>query len=454
MVISGCSSTVVDFPLIEKRPLGKDMMTFSTAGDNGEPGAVGREFKAPEGVITLREALSSALMGNPELAAFSWEIRAAEARALQAGLIPNPEIEIEAEEFGGIGERRNFKGAAGTLVLSQLIELGSKGSKRRRVASLESGLAGWDYEAKRLEVVSETTKTFIEVIAAQDLVTLKEELLRLAEEVLTTVSERVKAGKVSPIEETRAKISVSTSRIGVVQAKRDLKIARKKLAAAWGGKTALFEQARGDLDTINPVPPVGNLWSLLLQNPDIARWELEIKQRKAALDLEKANRIPDLTLNAGMQRFNETHDGSFLFGVSIPIPLFDRNQGGIREALHSLSKANEERRATEVQIHAALTEAYQTLACAHSEAKTLKDDVLPSAEQVFKDIKEGYRLGKFGYLEVLEAQQTLFEVKEQYIESLATYHSSVADVEHLIARGLESLTETPKNETKGNDNDK
>ncbi len=167
----------------------------------------------PTGVLTLPQAQALALLQHPRLAAFGWEVRAGEARTLQASLPPNPELGIEVENFAGSGELRGFRSAEITIHLSQLIELAGKRQKRTRVAALERDLVAWDYEATRIDVLTQVTQAFVEVLSAQERLRLHLELVRLAEQVLRTAAERVRAGKVSPVEETRAQVALSTSRI-------------------------------------------------------------------------------------------------------------------------------------------------------------------------------------------------------------------------------------------------
>ena len=183
-----------------------------------------------------------ALLGNPKLRAFSFEVRAAEARTLQAGVFPNPEIQLEAEEFGGSGSRSGFDSAVFTLQFGQLIELGSKRAKRRRVATFEGELAGWDYESARLDLLAETTAAFIDLLAAQRRSKLSLNTLGLAEEFHMVVNERVQAGKVSPLEEIRARVALSLSKIRAERARRDLYAFRSKLSAMWGSESANFTE--------------------------------------------------------------------------------------------------------------------------------------------------------------------------------------------------------------------
>src|SRR4030067_295515 len=239
-------------------------------------------------VMTLQQAQSLALMKNPELVAFSLEIRAKEAQAIQSGFFPNPEIGFTIENFGGSRDLRGFQGTETTIQIGQMVEMGGKRLKRRYAATLERDLANWDYEAKRADVLSEVTKTVIEVLTAQERLGLTEELVSLSEQVFNTISARVTAGKVSPVEETKAGVALATVRIELERAKRQLEGARKRLAAIWGRTFAVFEKVEGQLDLLKPLPSAEQLESLISQYPDIARCAEEIEQRNAVLKLENA----------------------------------------------------------------------------------------------------------------------------------------------------------------------
>jgi cobalt-zinc-cadmium efflux system outer membrane protein len=210
----------------------------------------------------------------------------------------------------------------------------------------------------------------------------------------------------------------------------------------WGEPLPGFEQAEGDLEALNSVPSAEDIRKLLSSNPDIARWVKETEQRTAALELEKAKTIPDLTVSGGVRHFSDKNDSAFVFGVSIPIPLFDRNQGGMKEAKYRLAKAREESRAAEAKAGSSLAESYQSLAFSNEQAMTLKNQVLPAAEHSFAAAGEGYREGKFDFLEFLDAQRTLFEARRKYLESIISYHKAKADVERLIGESVENINKT------------
>jgi len=418
---------------------GREPSAFTSDAPSPRPGSVApsqTQPKQPEGVLTLRAAAALALMHNPDLKTFPYEMRAAEARQLQARLRPNPEIEIEVEEFAGSGERSGFDAAETTIQLGQIIESAGKRGKRAAVASLERELVQWDYESARLDVMRAVAGTFVEVLAAQDRLALAQKQLALSRQAHAAVVQRVEAGKDSPVVELRAGVAVSTSQMERQRATAALAAARHQLAAIWGGHPPTFEKVTGDLYQVSPPPVLDEAAEALGENPDLARWDAEQRKRRAALRLEKARASPDITLSGGFQRFEETNDEALIFGLTLPLPLFDRNQGGIAEATANLARTRQQSEAARVKARAALSKARNTLAAAYDEVNILRSDVLPKAQQVFDAARRGYEVGKFDYLYVLDAQRTLFETRARRIDSAEASQQARADVERLIGRSL------------------
>ena len=444
--VSGCASKSPDINMPDKRPLRRSRETF-TPGERLDRGMTHKdppqdslflnekELHINDG-LTLDRALTLALLHNPELAAFSYEVRAAEARALQAGLRPNPELAVDIENVGGTNGLSGFDGAETTLQLGQLIELAGKRAKRKRAALLAGSLAAWDFEARRLDVLRQVTQAYITLLAAQRGVELTAELVQLSEQTYTTVVERVDSGKDPPIEKTKAQVALATARIELKQAHRHLEATRKELATTWGSRQATFDQANGELEQIDPVPPEETLVSLLPQNPALARWETELAQRKSAVDLEKARAIPDPTLAGGYRHLSETGDDAFVLGLAIPLPMANRNQGAIRAAKFDLAKAYQQRRAAEAATYATFVRAYAALSTAYAEIMDFRNTVLPGAQDAFEAARQGYQEGKFGFLTVLDSQRTLFDTRRQYLDILTDYQRAKAAVESLIGQDI------------------
>lgn len=439
--LTGCSSNKIGTPLPVPRPLGNEISAYQ-APTNFDPLDVApQELQEPAGSIELRDALALALLHNPKLAEVSWSIRISEARTLQAGLRPNPELDLEVEEFGGAGPRKEFKAAESTLRVSQLLELGGKRDARHRIAGVETMLANYDYEAERLAVLTDATLGYIDVLAAQEQLRQSEDLFRISRETFDVVAERVRAGKVSPLEETKASIELANRKIGFVAAGSNLKIARKRLAATWGSIEPQFKTAAGSLDRIEEIPSFEALEMIIDTNPDAARWAGEMERRLAELALERAERIFDLTISAGVRRYEESDDYSYTIGMSLPIPIFNRNQGGAREARYRLAQTEQQKRTARVRITTALLESYEALAGARTEALALETEVVPASGRAFNAARDGYRQGKFGYLEVLDAQRTYAEANAHLLDAQTRYHRAAALVESLVGTSLDSLLE-------------
>ncbi len=391
--------------------------------------------------MPLRDAVALALMHNPGLAAFAWESRALEARMLQAGRPPNPTLDVMTQDLGASrlpgSDRDQPVQPQTTLQLSQVIELGGKRIARQRLAVFNRDLAEWDYETARINVLTEVSGAFTDVLAAQETVALTDETTRLVTQVQENVAARVAAGVVSPIEETRANVSLAAVRAEGARARRRLDASRTRLALLWGSPTPAFASVVGDLKAEPPpLPAASTLTAMLDQNPELARWAVEVSQREAALALERSKRVVDVAVSAGYRRYTTVDSNAFVVGASIPLPLFNRNKGGIEEARLRLAKVHEERRAAEVRVAAMLAEAYAALATAHDEITILRTTVLPGAQQAFDAVSEGYRLGRFGFLDVLDAQRTLISAGSQYLRALSDYHKAVANVERLIGAPL------------------
>ena len=384
--------------------------------------------------ITLAAALARTLRGSPELAAYNFELRAAEARILQAGLRPNPAIALDIENPTGSGAYKSGNQMENTLTLSQLIELGGK--RPARVFEAEAGRAvvAWEYQVKRVAVLKTTTIAFIDALSAQRRLELAEEVVKVSGDTVKLTEERVNVGRGNAVESIRAKVAVASARIEVEQARRDIATARGNLAAQWGAKQADFGAVRGDLDQHAGAPSLQNLRQRLLGNPDLARWTAERERREAILAKQQTLARPDITLLAGPRVIGKGDDATFVAGFSIPLPFRNRNQGNIAEARANLEKMTEEKRAAEARAFALLNEAFQALTGAEREIAILEGSVIPGAQDAEKQLNEGYAAGRFTQFEVLDARRTLNAARVQQVRALADYHKAQAELDALTAR--------------------
>lgn len=440
MILSGCtSSPLFDWPAIS--PLGLDLHAYTPPPKDklGLDSNMLSTFLEPA-TLTLRDAIAATLLHNPKLASFAWELRSAEARVLQAGMLPNPETAIKVENFGGSGRLTGTDGAETTFSIRQLFLPGGALETRTRFASLGRELAAFDYETTRVNILTDVTIQFVHLLRAQRDITLAERAHVLATEVFGVVTKQVQAGDLSPVEQSRARITVSTTGLALKRSRRALKEVRIRLAAFWNSTSPTFDIAQGDLDQVaSTLPTAEEIAGLISSNPDIARWATEISKRETALDLARVAVLPEITIEGGLRHFNEVDDTAFFILLSLPLPLFDQNQGGRLEATRNISKARYEHRAAELRVRAALAAGYQSLSASHVAVTTLRDDILPNANSVFVATKTAFQEGKLDYLDILDAQRTLIQLEADYLDALTKFHTSVSKIERLIAQPLQSI---------------
>lgn len=437
LALWGCTADITDRGWQPQRPLGKDLATLRPPVDPkaATQPAIGIE---PTGALTLRSALALAMLHSPELAGVSWDVRMAEARALQASLPPNPEIGFDLESVS------SPRVVTSVLALGQVIFLSDKLDRQKQVAMLDRDMSGWDWEAQRIRVYSDSIKAFVALVAAQERLALAQEIVGTSRKLLDTVGERVRSGKASPLEEMKAKVELSTVRADLEQTLQAVQAARQRLAATWGGTTPKFAKAQGRLEPKGAIPTGEQVFGLVEQNPEVARWTTEMQRRQAVVRLERRKAIPDLTIGGGGKQEKAEGDVArgFVAGAAMPIPIFDRNQGGIKESRYNVAKGHEEQRATKARVLTEIADAFAAMASAHARSAILGKEVVPEAQKAFDAASAGYNEGKFPYLDVLDAQRTVFDARVQHLEALAEYLAAVADVEGLVGQSVETIAQT------------
>ena len=383
--------------------------------------------------ITLREALARSLERSPELKSYSWDIRAAEARILQAGFKPNPELSMEIQDPTGSGALKSGKQMEQTIQLSQLIERGGKRDARVAEARAERVVIEWDYQVKRIEVMKDTTLAFLDVLAAQQTLKLATETVSLLEKAIAEATKRVDAAKAQAVEAIRAKVAMQSATIDVEHAEHDLDIVRSKLASMWGAKQINFGDVQGDLDSQPQEPNLAELRAKLARNPELARWQAVREAREATVKTQKTHATQDVTLFGGPRVVGRWDDVGGVIGVSIPLPWNHRNEGNIAQAEALANKTHDEKRAVEARASAALDAAYQELMRAGHEAGILKTQLLPQAESAVEQLSTSYDAGRSTQLEVLDARRTLIAARQQRLLATKDYHKALAEIEALTA---------------------
>jgi len=400
------------------------------ASGNGPSGDGASREGSP---LTLPEALSRVFQSNPEMAVSELEIQAASARVLQAGLKPNPEFSAKAEDFAAMGGTGLSSYTESTVEVSQRLELGGKRQKRIAAAEKEMGIASRAREVKKAELTAAISHAFVDVLAGQERLANQRELNQLARQAHSTVVERVAAGKVSPVEQTRATVALASSELAEEKQLRGLLAAKDRLAALWGGAGRDFDRVAGRFEI--PLVPSGLAEPCSDSNANLKLAAATVDFNRAILDLEQAARKPDVTVSAGFRHLNLEDVSAWVASVSIPLPVFDKRQGAIAEARIRVDKSLSEKKAVEWRLHSGLNQARQDREIALLEANILTRTALPAAREALAAVEEGYRFGKFDFLNVLDAQRTHAELQRQYIEAVASGLKAAIEIERLAGCG-------------------
>ena len=415
-------------------PAFSQQTTPQTAGPSSSLSASARTLE-PEGPLTLRTAVALALQANPGLSAARHEQGAADGAVVQAGAWPNPTLDTQLEDL-----RRNNRTT--TLQLSQPIELGGKRAARVTAAERARDQAASALSARRAELRASAVTAFFDVLTAQERLRLAQDSVGLAQIATRAAANRVAAGKVSPLEETKARVAEAGIRVELLQAEGTLRASRQLLAALWGNPAPRFTQVEGAVDQLPAQAAAPEVARRLPDAPVLRQARLEVERRRALSDLEQAKRIPDVTVSLGVKRVSASEGegdavsssrrNQVVVGLSVPLPIFDTNRGNITEALSREDKARDELAAAELQLGADVAQASERLRSARATAETLQRDALPGAETAYRAATKGFELGKFSFLEALDAQRTLFQVRNQYLVALADAHRAAGELDRLL----------------------
>ena len=388
------------------------------------------------GELTIEKAVSLAVKNNPELQTLRYEMDALEAAKLQSGLMPNPEFAVEAENILGSKDFNGFDNSEITAVLSQDILLAGKISKRVKVAETNISLAEWDYETKRIEIITDIRKAFQQALAVQLLIEKNEELIEISKEFIVNLQKRVDAGKISPAEVSRAKIILNSLRIDLNRLKSEYETYKSELLSLIYQPDLTIDELKGELEYPVDVPSYDSLLNQLTNNPKLKRYENEYDKQTAIVNLEESKAVPDLTISAGFKRLNDAKANTFLVGASIPLPIFDRNQGAIQEAKIRVDQKKREYFSVKNRLTLQLNVLYKRLNTLIETADQLSSESIPEAEDAFQIIKEGNLVGRFAIIDVLDAERTLFELQNQYLNIIGQIHSTQIEIEGLIAKEI------------------
>ncbi len=378
-------------------------------------------LSATVSALTLDEAEARALARNPALSAAVLASEAAEGEAVQAGLLPNPELSYSRENMGN-SSLAGLDGPASVWQLSQRVEVSGGRGARRDGARAEAEAAQWRAGRARALLVAEVRTAWVEVVAAQQRTAFAGELTKLLRSTRDAVALQVKAGKVSPVELTRVEVVAAALQRRAQQAGLTLVSARQRLAGTQGLAMPDFGELPAGLPALRPLPSYESSVQRLSGHPTLRESDALFQARAADVRVARAARLPAPTFSVGQTVFENAGESAWQVGIGLPLPLFDRNQGTTRAAEARLQEARLLQDAATQQLRGELEVLYPEVQGLGQQLLAFEQSVLPASEEAFQAIDKGYRYGKFGLLDVLDAQRMLIDTRFDYLDTLTHYH--------------------------------
>jgi outer membrane protein, heavy metal efflux system len=361
--------------------------------------------------VSLIDALAQGAEQSPRISQAKALAEAAEARARQAGVGPNPELGVEVENFAGTGAFQGLRSTETTLALSQRLELGGKRSARVAVAKAERDFAVLAFARAQFDLARDVRVAHAELKAAEDRALLARDNVGRAQELARTAGLLVDAGRDPPLRKLRADALLAEAQAEQTRSFADMLAARRLLASLIGSNDP--ELSAGDASDQQPPAEMAHDVSGL----DERLSEAERDAARARIKLAQATAVPDVTASAGVRRFADGKETAFVAGFSIPLPFRDRNRGGIAAA-QSDSLASEANLAqTRLDTKRARHDAQYAFDAAQMRVEALSGAGAAQAEEALRIARAGYAAGKFSLVELIDAQQAYNSAKLLLIEA-------------------------------------
>ena len=386
--------------------------------------------------ITLDQAWDRIKKSNPTVSSAQASVGAAQGQQTQAGLIPNPTFNTVQGSIPGFGAYSNNPNAQSTYSISQVIELGGKRSGRQSVADAQFDQARINYQINNTELFSQVVDGFLNVAEAEEKLRLNSRGVNLNKKTVSTIKHRIDAGRTSELDLQAAKISLSNSYFEKATIKSELASAKYSLARLWNGSESDINKIITPSVKEMPLNDLSYYLAKVSKNWHLQSSSQTEKIAQAELRLADAKKYPDITVGVGIDHYFQNSDpkghNAVMGELSVPIPIFDRNQGNIVTAHENYNKSLYETRNKELLLKKAIVNTYQVALQARNQMSILKTAVLPQSRNSLELAKVGYERGKYSYLDLLNAQQKLIDAQMREISAIFLYRRAWFTLQILI----------------------
>jgi cobalt-zinc-cadmium efflux system outer membrane protein len=390
--------------------------------------------------LTLDQAFARLIAKHPDLARFRYLRDGAQAELESATQRPPVNASLGVENVLGTGAASGFDEAEITLSLASVLERGSKREARRAVADAQMQALGLEEEARRLDLLAEVARRYLDLLAAQTLVQIAETDLVQRQQLVEASAQRVRAGASPESVRLTAEAAVARARLQRERALAETRVAARRLAAMWNDRAPNFERVTGDPLALPPAPTLDALSALLDRSPELKRFADETRLRETRLQLARSARTTDIQWQAGIRRLQDSDDWAAVAGVSIPLGSARRAAPRVRAAEADLAALSLERESEEITLYATLTDAQARLASSSVEVEMARTEVLPRLQQAEQAAERAYRAGATSYLEWAQIESEITAARRDQVLAAIDGHRALIEIQRLTGESFVSGT--------------
>jgi outer membrane protein, heavy metal efflux system len=393
--------------------------------------------------ITLDEAVREAIAGNRDLAAARLDISVAEAREITARLRPNPVVTFSGDHLDLLGTGYNSVNNGGPNEFSNridfILERGGKRAARMDVAALGKSVAELGVEEAIRRLMFEVESAFVDVQLAKENLGLSQDNLRSLNGIVAVNTERVRTGDLAAVELGRSQVAAMQSQTAVRQAELQLRQARNRLRLLLGRPELLndFDVAGAIRRDVRRIELEDIRARAFARRPDLLEARRVLARNQADMKLQLAQGKIDYTtgLEYRRQQAASGTGNSLGFFFSMPLPVFNRNQGEIARADREIAQAAAQIRALEARLNGEITSAWQQYSTSRGLLEDIEQRMLTKARDVRQATEYSYRRGEASLVEFLDAQRAFNDVMQNYNEARANYARSLYYIDSVTASG-------------------
>jgi cobalt-zinc-cadmium efflux system outer membrane protein len=396
-----------------------------------------------EQTLTLEELQQMALQNNPTFAQSAANIQAAEGRKKQSGLYPNPTVGYQGEQIRG----GSFHGGEQGFFVQQEIVLGGKLGLNRKIFDQELNQAEREAEEQKVRVVTNVRMSYLQALAAQETLELRQNLSKLADEAVQTSHQLANVGQADAPDVLESEVEAQQAELAVTMAEQNQQRVWKSLSAVVGNPRLSLIRLEGKLEDTRPVNADELVEKIINESPAVRIAELGVKRAEATLARAKRESIPDLQIRGGIQQNGELLSESNgkpvglqgFADVGVRIPIFNRNQGNIVTAKADVERAKREVERVKLVLRERAASVVQSYTFSQTAVDRYKNQMIPRAQKAYEMYAKRYQAMASAYPQVLIAQKTLMQLEVSYITALETFAtSSVSLQSYLLTDGLEA----------------